>query len=155
MEPEARMTIAAILTLFFGGIAAGSLNTARQAFYWRDASFVHGVLIKQGTSYHYEYRPKGEPAVVGASFVGERSNAPDGIINDSVRLEYDPNVPEKLRQRFSRGKPSTNFRHFLLTASAGTLFGAVALLSTLSFFHALYDKRKARAPWHETPDTHG
>jgi hypothetical protein len=140
MAPEARMTIAAVLFLFFGGIAAGSLNTAHHAWRWRDAQFVRGVLVKQGTAHHFEYTPPGQPRVAGPTFRDDSTDQPDGIVDDHASLEYDPNLPEKLRPHTSKGKPSTNRKYFVMTASAGAGFGLAALIALWSFFRALYDK---------------
>ena len=140
------MIVSAFLALFFGGIAAGSLTTASTAYRWRNAEFVHGVLVKQGTNYHYEYRPKGQPAVVGASFIDQPSSKPDGVVEDFASLEYDPSQPEKLRHHTSRGKPSTNMQHFWMTAFFGTLFGIAALIAIVSFLGATIAVMKKGEP---------
>ena len=133
------MIVSAFLALFFGGFAAGSYFTARTAYRWRNAEFVRGVLVKQGTSYHYEYRPKGQPVVTGAPFTDAASSKPDGVIDDWARLEYDPNLPEKLRPHTSKGKPSTNMQYFWMTASAAVIFGLAAMLAIVSFLRAMIE----------------
>ena len=134
------MIVSAFLTLFFGGFAFGSLHTARQDYRWRNASEVHGVLIKQGSAFHYEYRPPAKAAVIGPTFYDRSSSQKDGMVNDWARLEYDPALPEQLRQHFTRSRLSTNFRNFLFTLSFGCVFLFAALLALWNFFRALYDK---------------
>jgi hypothetical protein len=135
------MLIAAVLALFFGGFAAGSLYTASQEYHWRNATEVHGVLVKNGTDYRYEYRPAGKPAVRGPALNGVSSDKPDGVVDDWVPVDYDPNVPEQLRRHRSKGRASTNFRQFLITAGAGAVFGGATLLCVGAFMRAWRDKR--------------
>ena len=140
MPPEGRMAFSVLLGLFFAGFAAGSLHTARQEYRWRNAIVVRGVLVKKGSSDHYEYRPAGKPAVVGPSFEDESSDRPDGVIDDWARLEYDAELPEKLRRHLSKGRAATNYRQFLITASAGTVFALAVLACLWAFLKAAYDK---------------
>jgi hypothetical protein len=137
------MLIAAVLALFFGGFTAGSLYTASQDYHWRNATEVHGVLVKNGTNYHYEYRAAGKPAVVGPALKDVSSDKPDGVVDDWVPVDYDPNLAEHLRRHRSKGRASTNFRQLLITATAGAAFGVATLLCVAAFFRALSDKRRA------------
>jgi hypothetical protein len=145
MPPEGRMIVAAFMLLFFGGIGAGSLNTARQEWRWRDGEQVRGVLVKHGRWYHYEYAPKDGPRVIGATFYRSGSSAaiPDGIADDWVALQYDPRQPEKLRPYAMRGTARSGLGRFLITGSVGALFALVALVALWKFLHAWYDKRTA------------
>jgi hypothetical protein len=141
MPPEGRMALSVLLGLFFAGFAAGSLHTASQEYRWRHATAVHGVLVKNGSEYHYEYRATGQPAVAGPSLTGESSDKPDGVIDDWIRLDYDPALPEHLRRRQTKGRSESNYRHFHFTASVGAVFSAAVLACVLAFFKALHDKR--------------
>lgn len=142
MPPEGRMALSVLLGLFFAGFATGSLLTARQEYRWRNATAVRGVLIRKGSSYHYEYTPAGKAAVIGPDIGDQRSSQPDGIVDDWARLDYDPQLPEHLRRHFSKGRAATNYRHFLITAAAGVAFALAFLRCVWAFLQALYDKRQ-------------
>jgi len=144
MAPEGRMFVAAFVALFCGLFASLTLITARQEYRWRHATIVRGVLIKKGRDYHYEYRPKGEPAIVGASYDDRASSYPDGVVDDWARLEYDPLLPEKLRPHLSKGKAPTPAGRILLGVSVGSVFTLVTLICVYQFFRGLYDLRIAR-----------
>lgn len=135
------MAFAVLLGLFFAGFAFGSFHTARQEYRWRNATVVRGVLVKQGSTYHYEYRPTGKPAVIGPNLDDQSSNQPDGVIDDWARLEYDPQLPEQLRRHLSKGRAATNYGQFLITACAGTAFSIAVLGCVGVFLKAWYDKR--------------
>jgi hypothetical protein len=141
MPPEGRMALSVLLGLFFAGFAAGSLHSARQEYRWRNATAVRGVLVRKGPEYHYEYRVAGQPAVAGPSLTGESSDKPDGVIDDWIRLDYDPGLPEHLRRRLTKGRSESNDRHFLFTASVGAAFSAAVLACLWTFLRALHDKR--------------
>ena len=138
-----RMVLATLLGLFFGALASGSLNTAMQEYRWRNAIAVHGVLVKAGSSYHYEYRAPNKPAVIGGPVKGESYTQPNAVVDDRARLDYDANVPEQLRRHFSKGRASTNYRHFLITLGAGTVFTIAALFCVLAFLKAWHDERQS------------
>jgi hypothetical protein len=139
--PEGRMAFSILLGLFFAAFAAGSLHSARQEYRWRNATVVRGVLVKKGTDYHYEYRPAGHPVVIGPDIGDQGSSEPDGVVDDWARLEYDPELPEQLRRHLSKGRASTNYGQFLITATAGAVFSAAVLGCLWAFLRALYDKR--------------
>jgi hypothetical protein len=139
--PEGRMALAVLLGLFFGGFAAGSLHTASQEYRWRNATAVHGVLVKKGSAYHYEYRRPGRTAVIGPNLGDQYSSKPDGVVDDWVPVDYDPKLPEQLRRHLSKGRASTNYGQFLITASAGAAFGVLFLFCVVAFLKAWYDKR--------------
>jgi hypothetical protein len=141
--PEGRMAFSLLIALFFAAFAYGSLHSAGKEYRWRHATEVHGVLVKQGDRYHYEYRPKGQPAVSGPQLGDQSSGKPDGVVDDWVNVDYDPNLPEQLRRHYSRGHAATNYRQFLITASAGTAFAIASLLCVVAFFRAWSDKRNA------------
>ncbi|PYQ29959.1 MAG: hypothetical protein DMF56_09540 [Acidobacteria bacterium] len=141
--PEGRMAFSLLVALFFAGFAFGSLHSAARDYRWRNASEVHGVLVKQGNRYHYEYRPKGQPAVSGPQLRDESSSKPDGVVDDWVPVDYDPRLPEQLRRHYSKGRASTNYGQFLITASAGTAFAIASLLCVVAFLRAWSDKRNA------------
>lgn len=145
MPPQGRMIVAIVLGLFFGGFAFGSLHSARQEYRWRNATTVHGVLVKHGSKYHYEYRPKGQPPVVGASIGDQHSDQPDGVIDDWVDVDYDPHLPELLRRHYSKGRAATNYGQFLITVSAGALFSLAVLLCLWKFLRAWSDLRRRDA----------
>lgn len=134
------MVVSAVLALFFGGFAFGSLHTARQEYRWRNATAVRGVLVKSGSDYHYEYRPKDAAAVAGPRLSDQSSDKPDGVIDDWVRLDYDPNLPEHLRRRFTKGRVSSNYEQSLITGGAGLLFSVLVLACVWSFLKATYAK---------------
>ena len=135
------MALAVILGLFFGGFAAGSLHTARQDYRWRNATEVHGVLVKQGSRYHYEYRGAGKAAILGPELGDQWSNDPDGVVDDWVPLDYDSQLPEHLRRHLTKGRAATNYKHSMITAAAGVTFLLAFLACVWAFFRALYDKR--------------
>ena len=136
------MTFAVLLGLFFGGFAAGSLHTAKQDYRWRDAFVVRGVLVKKGSLYHYEYARPGEATVIGPTFTDDSSNKPDGIVDDWVRLEYDPKLPEHLRPHLSKGRAGSNYAQFAIELVAGSIFAAASASCVWVFLRALYDKRQ-------------
>ncbi|HUR83014.1 MAG TPA: hypothetical protein VM733_19805 [Thermoanaerobaculia bacterium] len=139
--PRGRMVFAALIASFFGAFAAASIHSAKQEYRWRNATPVHGVLVKNGSAYHYEYRPKGEPAVVGPLVSGESSDKPDGVVDDWARLDYDPNLPELFRRRSGRGRAATNYGQFKFAAGAGAVFSLIVLAAIWSFLKAAYDSR--------------
>ena len=141
--PEGRMAFSMLIALFFAAFAFGSLHSASKEYRWRNATEVHGILVKQGTAYHYEYRPKGQPVVNGPELGDQSSDKPDGVVDDWVPVDYDPNLPEHLRRHYSKGRASTNYKQFLITVSAGTAFAIASLLCLVAFFRAWYDKRNA------------
>ena len=143
MPPEGRMIVFAFLVLFFGGFAFGSLHTAHADYLWRNATEVHGVLVKYGSRYRYEYRPAGAAPVIGPDVTDESVDGPEGVVNDWVPLEYDPARPEHLRRHHSRGRMATNFGQFIVTSVAGALFAAAALACAAAFLRAWYEKRQA------------
>ena len=102
MPPQGRMIVSAVLALFFGAFAAGSLHSAKQDYRWRNAAVVRGVMVRHGDDYHYEYRPPGKPVVAGQSLGDQGSSKPDGVVDDWARLEYDPSLPEHLRPHRSK-----------------------------------------------------
>lgn len=135
--------MAVLLGLFFGGIAFGSLHTAVQEYRWRDATEVHGVLVKQGKKVHYEYRQKGKPAVVAAAFDDDRyTSEPDGVVDDWARVEYSPTLPEKLRPHRTRGRPESNYTHFLITLSVGSLLSIVTLICVGQFVRGAVERAR-------------
>jgi hypothetical protein len=139
------MVFATLLALFFGALAGGSLHSAAQEYRWRNATVVRGVLVKAASQYHYEYRPPNQPAVIGQP-LGDQSYAKsDGVVDDWARLDYDPNLPERLRRHFSRGRASTNYRQFLVTLGAGTVFEIAVLLCIVAFLRAWHDERQSAA----------
>lgn len=140
------MLVSVVLALFFGGFATGSLLSARQDYRWRNAQAVRGVLVKSGARYHYEYRQPGKAPVIGASFAEDLPPAPDGVVDDWVRLDYDPALPEQFRRRFSKGRADSNYTQFLIEAGAGSGFAAAVAGCLLAFLRAWYDKRRAASP---------
>jgi hypothetical protein len=145
--PEGRMAWSALLGLFFAGFAFGSLHTAKQEYRWRNATVVRGVLVKKGSTYHYEYRPASKPAVIGMNLGDQSSNLPDGVVDDWARLEYDPKLPEQLRRHQSKGRAPTNYGQFLITATAGGGFAIAVLGCVWAFLKAWYDKTHASEEW--------
>jgi hypothetical protein len=143
MPPEGRMVVSVVLALFFGGFAWGSLHSARQDYRWRNAEVVRGVLVKNGSRYHYEYRPPGKAPVVGASFTDDLPYEADGVVDDWVRLEYDPALSDPLRRHLSKGRASSNYKQFVIEASAGSVFAAAVAGCLLAFLRAWHDKRRA------------
>ncbi len=135
------MFLSVLLGLFFAGFAFGSLHTALQEYRWRNALVVRGVLVKRGSQFHYEYRPPGNATVSGPNLTDQSSGKPNGIIDDRARLEYDPAQREKLRRHVSRGRASTNYGQFLITASAGAVFSVLVLICVWFLLRAWYDKR--------------
>ena len=135
------MAFSALLALFFGGFAFGSFHTARQEYRWRNATEVHGVLVRSGSDYHYEYRPRGKPAVIGPRLPDQYSDEPDGVVDEWVPVDYDPAVPEQLRKHLSKGRAATNYRPFLITASVGGVFSLAFLVCVGSFLRADHDRR--------------
>ena len=140
------MVVSVVLALFFGGFAWGSLHSARQDYRWRNAQAVRGVLVKSGSRYHYEYRPPGKAPVIGASFAEDLPQRPDGVVDDWVRLDYDPALSEQLRRRFSKGRADSNYTQFLIEVSAGSVFATAVAGCLLSFLRAWHDKRRAASP---------
>lgn len=136
------MTIAALLALFFGGMAAGSLRTTQQTYKWRNATIVRGVLVKHGSRFHYEYRPKGLPIVASEAFQGASSGERDGVVNNSVRLEYDPQLPERLRQHLTKGRPESPQKYMMVTGITGAVFGVIALVCLWQFGRGWYELRE-------------
>jgi hypothetical protein len=141
MPPQGRMAFSALLGLFFAAFAFGSLHTAKQEYRWRNASEVHGVLVRSGSGDHYEYRPRGAPAVLGPRLPDQFSNEPDGVIDDWVPLDYDPAVPEHLRKHLSKGRAATNYRQFLITAGAGAAFSFAVFVCIAVFLRANQERR--------------
>jgi len=135
------MTVAAVLALFFSAFAIGSLHTARQEYHWRNASVVHGVLVKQGPDLHYEYRRPAQASVIGPTFHDDSITATnDGVVNDWVDLQYDNQLPEKLRRDNSAHNFRTALQRFLFTASVGSIFALAVALCLWKFLQAWYDK---------------
>ena len=139
------MAFSMLIALFFAAFAFGSLHSASREYRWRNATEVHGVLVKEGDRYHYEYRPKGQPVVSGPELRDQSSDKPDGVVDDWVPVDYDPKLPEQLRRHYSKGRASTNRGQFLITLSAGIAFAIASLLCVVAFFRAWYDKRSSAA----------
>jgi len=140
------MFVAAVVGIFCGVFASLTLWTARQEYRWRHATIVRGVLIKKGREYHYEYAPKGQPAIVGATYDDRPLSYPDGVVDDSARLEYDPLLPEKMRPHLSRGKARTPAGRILIGGSVGSLFALATLICVFQFFRGLYEKLRGQNP---------
>jgi hypothetical protein len=140
------MVVSVVLALFFGGFAWGSLHSARRDYRWRNAQAVRGVEVKNGSRYHYEYRPPGKAPVIGSSFAEDFDQKPDGVVDDWVRLDYDPALPDPLRRRFSKGRADSNYTQFLIEVSAGSVFAAAVAGCLFAFLRAWYDKRRATSP---------
>jgi hypothetical protein len=137
------MLVTAVLGLFFGAFAFGSLHTARQEYHWREASIVRGVLVKQGAAFHYEYRPKQQPPVIGAPFHDDSLTGQDGVVDDWVDLEYDARLPEKIRLHDSGHNLRTIYQRFLFTTSVGSVFAVAVAICLWKFLRAWYDKLHA------------
>jgi len=56
----------------------------------------------------------GKAPVVGSSFTEDLPQRPDGVVDDWVRLEYDPALPDLLRRHLSKGRASSNYKQFLI-----------------------------------------
>jgi hypothetical protein len=143
MAPEGRMVVSAVLGLFFFGFAFGSLHTARQEHRWLHASVVHGVLVKHGADLHYEYRRPAQASVSGPTFHDDAITGNDGVVNDWVDLQYDEQLPEKLRRDNSAHNFRTARQRFLFTVSVGSVFALAVALCFWKFLQALYDKTQA------------
>lgn len=133
-----------LLGLFFASFAAGSLHTATEEFRWRNAVIVRGVLIKRGTRYHYEYTPAGGATVIGPDIGDQWTSKPDGVIDDWIRLEYDPQLPQRLRAHLTKGRAESNYKQSAITAATGSVFILAALACVWTFLRALHEKRGMR-----------
>lgn len=145
------MIVSAVLALFFGAFAFGSLHTARREHHWQDAAIVRGVLVKQGSALHYEYRPPQQAAIVGATFQDDSISGSDGVVDDWVDLEYDARLPEKIRRHNSAHNFRTIRQRFVFAASVGSVFAVAVLLCLWSFARAFYDKTHGADPYQNDP----
>jgi hypothetical protein len=137
------MFLAALLGLFFSAFAIGSLHTARREYHWRNASIVRGVLVKQGADLHYEYRPPLQASVSGPTFHDDSVTGNDGVVDDWVDLQYDRQLPEKVRRDNSAHNLRTAHQRFLFTASVGSVFALAVAICFWKFLQAWYDKTHA------------